>query len=105
MEEDSIRGVILKYVRVKRSRILQQYSNSTASNGKANTREETTMLSDLSERLIESLSRRSFLGRLTYAAGALALTLLGVKPAYAYYATSGCNLCYNPATCSYTGCA
>src|SRR5258708_3731134 len=63
------------------------------------------MLQDLSERLFESVTRRRFLGKLTSAAGALALTLLGVKPAYALYSTNGCNLCYNPATCSYTGCA
>ncbi len=63
------------------------------------------MLEGLSERISKSLSRRSFLGSAISAAGAIALALVGVKPAFATYAINGCNLCYNPATCSYSGCS
>jgi hypothetical protein len=63
------------------------------------------MLQAISERLANSLDRRSFLSRAAYATGAMALTLLGVTPAYATFDILGCNLCKNPATCSYDSCA
>jgi hypothetical protein len=62
------------------------------------------MLQSLSEYVTRSVSRRSFLSKTASAAGAIALTLLGVKPAYAIYNINGCHLCNNPASCSYTGC-
>jgi hypothetical protein len=63
------------------------------------------MLQGLSEHLTKSVSRRNFLSRASSAAGAIALALLGVQPAYAYYDINGCHLCNNPATCSYSGCS
>jgi len=62
------------------------------------------MLHALSERLTTLVNRRGFLNSATTAAGAIALALLGAKPAYGY-AINGCNLCFNPSTCTYGGCA
>jgi hypothetical protein len=65
---------------------------------------ETAMLQVISDRITESVSRRSFLGRIVSAAGLIAFTLLGVTPAYALYFIDGCRLCKNPGSCSYGTC-
>src|SRR6266700_455239 len=63
------------------------------------------MLQAISEHLAKNFDRRGFLSRAASAAGAIALTLFGVEPAYALYTILGCDLCTNPSNCSYSGCA
>src|SRR5438309_1631664 len=64
------------------------------------------MLEALSDRLSVAVSRRGFLGTSASAAGAIALALFGIKPAYAaLYDINGCSLCGDPAKCSFTNCA
>jgi hypothetical protein len=63
------------------------------------------MLQALSDHITESVSRRTFLGKVISAAGILGLTLLGVKPAYALFDINGCHLCKDPSTCSYGTCS
>jgi hypothetical protein len=66
------------------------------------------MLRSLFEHVGEATSRRGFLNSAASAAGAIALALLGVRPAYANGTTfpvACCHLAKNPATCSYSGCS
>ena len=63
------------------------------------------MLETISERLVSAFNRRGFLRTAASATGAIALTLLGVKPAYATFDINGCHLCGDPSKCSYGSCA
>jgi hypothetical protein len=56
--------------------------------------------------LTHTANRRGFLSTAAKAAGAIALAMIGVKPAFAaLYSVNGCDLCANPSTCTYSGCA
>jgi|GEM_PF-6464969 len=64
------------------------------------------MSGTLFDGLIQTASRRGFLSTAARAAGALALALIGVKPAFAdCFSIEGCCLCANPASCTYGNCA
>ena len=63
------------------------------------------MFENLFEHLTSLATRRGFLQRMAQAAGAIGLTLVGVDVAKASVTIKCCNLCLDPATCTYSNCA
>lgn len=63
------------------------------------------MQDKLFEYLTEAVSRRSVLQRMTQAAMAIGLTLIGADVARATFSSKCCVVCVNPASCSHTNCS
>lgn len=62
------------------------------------------MVRTLSNGLARAANRRGFLRTAISAAEAIALALLGMKPAYAF-PVACCFLCKDPSTCRFSGCS
>ena len=55
--------------------------------------------------LVEVASRRTILKRAVQAAGAVGLSLLGVREAEALFSAACCSLYRDPSSCTYANCA